>query len=288
MSGDDVTIVSIDPVTRRTDRTIRWYYRSDRLANAALRVLRGVFDGVWLGILTREQLARIDEVYYDRAREYMSESHNRSGLFAWEQAAVDHHFSGVRRIIVTSAGGGREMLALAKSGYQVAGYEPHEDLARFGNRLLKSDGIEATIATCGRDAWPPEAGEADGVIVGWSGYTLTVGRARRVAFLRAATRLLPAGAPVLISFFVVDGRDIRLRTSARIASALRRFLRREPVALGDSLIPMLVHFFTRDEVVAELADGGLDLVDFGTEECGWAVGCVRSPQKRTSSVEQPL
>ena len=32
---------------------------------------------------------------------------------------------------------------------------------------------------------------------------------------------------------------------------------------------------------AELADGGLDLVDFGVgaEECGWAVGRVRSSQK---------
>ena len=192
-------------MTRRMDRTIRWYYRSDRLVNAALRVLRGVFDGVWLGILNREQLARIDEVYYDHPREYMTESHNRRGLFAWEQAAVDRHFSGVRRIIVTSAGGGREMLALAKAGYEIAGYEPHEDLACLGNRLLIADGIDATIATCDRDTWPREAGEADGVIVGWSGYMLTVGRARRVAFLREAARRLPAGAPVLVSFFV-DGR----------------------------------------------------------------------------------
>ena len=266
-------------MTRRMDRTIRWYCRSDQLANAALRVLRGAFDGVWLGIMTREQLARIDEVYYDNAREYMTESHNRKGLFAWEQAAVDHHFSGVRRIIVTSAGGGREMLALAKAGYEVAGYEPHEALACFGNRLLKEDGIEATIATCDRDTWPREAGEADGVIVGWSGYMLTAGRARRVAFLREAARRLPAGAPVLVSFFVVEGRDVRLRTAARIATPLRRLLRREPVTVGDSLVPMLVHFFTRDEIEAELADGGLDLVDFGAEEYGWAVGRVRSPQE---------
>ncbi|MDT7763009.1 MAG: hypothetical protein QOC63_2429 [Mycobacterium sp.] len=261
------------------DPTIRWYYRSDRFVNAALRVLRGAFDGVWLGILNREQLARIDEVYYNHLREYMTESHNRRGLFAWEQAAVDHHFSGIRRIIVTSAGGGREMLALAKAGYEVAGYEPHEDLACFGNRLLKADGVDATIATCDRDAWPREAGEADGVIVGWSGYMLTAGRARRVAFLREAARRLPVGAPVLVSFFVVEGRDIRLRTAARIATPLRWLLRREPVTVGDALVPNSVHFFTRDELEAELADGGLDLVDFGNEESGWAVGRVRSSQE---------
>ncbi len=108
---------------------------------------------------------------------------------------------------------------------------------------------------------------------------LTAGRARRVAFLREAGRRLPGGAPVLISFFVVESRGVRLRTAARIATPLRRLLRREPVTVGDSLVPNLVHFFTRDEIETELVDGGLDLVDFGTEECGWAVGRVRSPQE---------
>jgi hypothetical protein len=266
-------------MTRQMDRTIRWYYRLDRLADTALRMLRGAFEGVWLGILTREQLARIDEIYYDHAREYLTESHNRSGLFTWEQAVVDHHFGGVRRIIVTSAGGGREMWALAKAGYEVAGFEPHEDLARFGNRLLEADGFEARIATCDRDVWPRAAGEADGVIVGWGGYMLTAGRARRVAFLREAARRLPVGAPVLVSFYAAEYRSAQLRIAARIAMPLRRLLGREPVTVGDSLMPFLAHFFTRDEIEAELVDGGLDPVDFGTREYGWAVGRVRSPQE---------
>jgi hypothetical protein len=53
------------------------------------------------------------------------------------------------------------------------------------------------------------------------------------------------------------------------------------VTLGDALVPEQVHYFTRDEIEAELADGGLDLVDFGAEDYGWAVGRVRSPQKET-------
>lgn len=124
-----------------------------------------------------------------------------------------------------------------------------------------------------------EAGETDAIIVGWGGYMLIAGRARRVAFLREAARRLPAGAPVLVSFFVVERHDVRLRTTACIATPLRRLLRREPVTVGDCLLPNLVHFFTRDELAAELADGGLDLVDFGTEEYGWAVGRVRSPEQ---------
>jgi hypothetical protein len=107
---------------------------------------------------------------------------------------------------------------------------------------------------------------------------LIAGRAQRVAFLRETARR-PVGAPVLVSFFVPERRDVRLRTAARVAIPLRRLLRREPVTSGDSLVPNLVHFFTRDEIESELADGGLDLVDFGTEEYGWAVGRVRSSQE---------
>ena len=73
----------------------------------------------------------------------------------------------------------------------------------------------------------------------------------------------------------MEGRDVRLRTAARVATPLRWLLRRELVTVGDALVPNPVHFFTRDELEAELVDGGLDLVDFGNEESGWAVGRVR-------------
>jgi hypothetical protein len=261
------------------DRITRRYLRSDRWANAALRMGRGVFDGIWLGLLSREQLARIDHRYYDEAPEYLTESHNLRGLFGWERDAVERHFGGVRSIVVTSAGGGREMLALAKAGYQVAGYEPHLELTRFGNQLLAREGANARIHACARDVWPPAAEPADAVVVGWSGYMLTQGRAARVEFLRGAARHLPPGAPVLVSFFAAEYRDVRLRTAARLGTRLRRLRGREPVQLGDALLPNLVHFFSRDELAAEFADGGIDLIDFGDTDCGWAVGQTRPVQE---------
>lgn len=262
---------------QRADPVIRLFRRSDRLATTALRTLRGAFDGIWLTVLSRERLARIDENYYDNAEQYTAEAYNRGGLSGWEQAAVEQHFGGVRRIVVTSAGGGREVLALAKAGYDVAGYEPHEALARFGATLLAGDGVDATVSRCERDVWPSAAGQADGVVVGWGGYMLIVGRALRVSFLRDAARSLPVGAPLLVSFFFVERQDARLRTAAWIAGPLRRLLRREPVTVGDALMPMLVHYFTREDIEAELTDGGFEMVDFGFEEYGWAVGRVRRP-----------
>jgi hypothetical protein len=270
-------------VTKPHDRATRWYYRSQRLATAGLRALRGTFDGVWLGVLDQDQLARIDEAYYDGKPQYTAESYNRSGLARWEKAAIDRHFAGAHRLIITSAGGGREVLALAKAGYEVVGFEPHEDLVRFGNQLLDGDGYDARIRTCDRDGWPAEAGHADGVVVGWGGYMLLPGRDRRVTFLKEAARRLPSGAPLLISFFAASHRDLRLRTAARVATPIRWLLHREPVSVGDALVPNLVHFFTRDEIAAELADAGFDLIDFGTSEYGWAVGRVRPTHREDNS-----
>lgn len=267
------------------DRVTRWYYRSDRLANAALRALRGLFEGIWLGVLSREQISRIDEVYYDRATMYMTESYNRIGLWSWEQAAIDAHFDRVRKIVITSAGGGREVVALAKAGYEVVGFEPHVDLVRFGNQLLAADGLTAEIRLSERDRWPATDVDADGVIVGWGGYMLIAGRHHRVAFLREAAKRLPVHAPLLLSFFPRKGENMRFRLVMLVANLLRRLLRRDTVAFGDALAPNLVHFFTRTEVAAEMSEAGFELVDFGTGADGYgcAVGrCVagRSIQRK--------
>jgi hypothetical protein len=265
------------PMRINQDRLARWYYRSDRLVNAGLRALRGLFEGIWLGVLSPEQIARLDEVYYDRATMYVMESYNRAGLWSWEQAAIDMHFAGVRKIVVTSAGGGREVVALVKAGYEVVGFEPNGDLARFGNQLLAADGLIAEIKLSERDCWPAKTVDADGAIVGWGGYMLIAGRHHRVAFLREAAMQLPAHAPLLLSFFPREGDDIRLRLVTWIANFLRRPLRRVRVACGDALAPNLVHFFTRAEVTAEMSEAGFELVDFGIgiDGYGWAVGrCI--------------
>lgn len=265
---------------RRARSVTRVYFTSERVTDAALGLIRGCFDGIWLGLLSRRQLAGIDEAYYDRSDQYVSESYNRQGLWHWEQAAIENHFSGVRRIVVTSAGGGREVLALAKAGYEVAGFEPHQGLARFGSRLLAAEGLMASIGSSPRDCWPAGAIGADGVVVGWGGYMLISGRAHRVAFLREAAEQLPAGAPILLSFFVRAGAAGRFRVAAGVANPLRRLLRRGPVDVGDALTPNLVHFFTRAEVAAELTDAGFDLVDFGSVDYGWAVGMKASGSGR--------
>jgi hypothetical protein len=157
----------------------------------------------------------------------------------------------------------------------VTGFEPHPDLAGVARRLLSMTGAVATVHTCRRDVWPADGVRFDAAVVGWGGYMLTPGRTRRVAFLRGAAASLPVGAPILVSFVAVERPDLRLRAAARVAAPVRRVLGREPVSVGDALVPNLVHFFTRDELAGEFADGGFDLIDFGTKDYSWAVGRVR-------------
>lgn len=268
-SGVTWPIVKIVQPSDEDDRIVLLFYRSERLCSGVLQFFRGCFEGVWLGLLSRERLSRIDEFYYRRHQQYSAENYNRQGFFGWERAAIEKHFTDVRRIAVTSAGGGREVVALLAAGYEAIGFEPNAELAESGNNVLAADGGQ--ILPCEFDTWPPEAVGFDAAVVGWSGYMLIHGRATRVAFLRAAAAQLPPGAPILLSFVVRYGPRMRFYAVAAVGNVFRRMQRRERIDVGDGFAPMLVHFFTKDELRAELADGGFELVDYGTRDYGWAV-----------------
>lgn len=174
------------------------YLSSERL----FRVVKACFDGIWLGLLSRERLHAIDTSYSER---YADEGYNRGGLWPWEQAAIDRFFAGRTRIVVTGAGGGCEVLALRKLGYDAIGFDPNAQLAAVGDRLLASEGHPGRLWCAPRDVWPGTAGPCDGVVVGWGSYMLIQGRARRVTYLRGARACLPEGAPILVSFFARGG-----------------------------------------------------------------------------------
>lgn len=261
------------------DRLVRAYFESRRVRDRAGSVLNALLDGCWLGAFDRERLAALDETHYETLVEqtrtatfsYADEHWNTSGLQAWEAPVVEQAFAPGSRVVVTGAGGGREVLALLELGYDAVGYEPHPGLVQAGSELLGRRGHPGRLRLMERDVFPGGVDSLDGLLVGWGSYMLSPGRKRRVAFMRGARERMDGGAPVLLSFFVrsPDERDyVRLAAAANVVRRLRGL---EPAEVGDALRPNFVHHFTREELQGELAAAGLALERYVDRPYGHAV-----------------
>jgi hypothetical protein len=260
----------------RRDRWLtRGYFASARALDRGVRTTRGVFDGVWLGLLDHRRLALIDEAYFHRQRMYQAEQYNRQGLFQWERDVIDQFFPPSTKIAVTAAGGGREVLGLLDRGHDAVGFECNERLAEFGNELTIASGYGLRIHDSDRDVWPKLAVGFDAAVIGWGSYMHIPGRERRIAFLRDARIALCEGAPVLLSFFERRGTSVRFRSVVGVGNVLRRMLGRDPLEPGDALSPLYAHFFTKEEIASELDEAGFDLVHYGNEPYAHAVGRAR-------------
>lgn len=261
------------------NRLVRAHRATNRWRDRAWIALSACFDGLWLGLLDHPRQAQFDEAFYTdgqdvrngRAFSYSDREHNLAGLYRWEIAAIEANFAPGSRVVVTGAGGGREVIALVQHGFDAVGYEPNRTLVAAGSALLTELGHGERLRACDRDAFPQTAAPCDGIIVGWGSYSLIAGRARRIAFLRAARRALPAEAPMLCSF-LMRRRLTRYYTivagTARLVRGLRRAERPE---LGDTVHKNFIHFFTREEIEVELRAAGFRLVAFSSEPYGHAV-----------------
>lgn len=243
------------------------------------KALGAVTTGVFLGLMDREHLARIDQAHYDDAtetvdgtpRRYADEHMVRSGLFGWEERAVTEHFPAGGTVAVMAAGAGREVLALLEAGYDAHGHEPHPVLAAQGSELLESAGYVGRLHPSGRDGFP-EGGQVDAAVVGWGAYGLVPRRQTRVALLRGARARLAPGAPLLVSYMARPAESRYLDLVHRTARPLRRLRGAPPPEPGDCLLPNFVHYFTAAELRGELAAGGFETLVQGSEPYGHAIG----------------
>lgn len=261
---------------------IRLHLASFRLLSASYRLmlafhslLRACVNGIWLGLLRREELLEVSRTYYSQHDKYGNDRYNQSGLWNWEARLIDCYFSGRRRLLVMGAGGGRELLALARHGFEVDGVECNPSLVRSAKVLLATEGVRSTVRIAPPDTCPPIGTIYDGLVIGWGAYMLVQGRQRREALLVSLRQQCAPSAPLLLSFFTRPANAQRYRVIAGTANILRRFTGGEPVELGDDLEPEYVHYFTRDEIAEELWATGFDLVHFDDKGYGHAVAIAR-------------
>lgn len=267
-----------------TARRIAIYRRALRAHGRAARLSHAALDGLALGSFDRATLALLDQRFHDDIRENVAGSQRRfhdelsiqQGLFDWEREAVEAAFPCGGRVIVTAAGAGREVLALCEMGFDAYGFEPHPDLVRAGQPVLAARGLPGRLETCERDVWPAGAGTADAVILGWTSYSLTPGRARRAALLSGAHRTLPTGGPLLLSFGLREGRQRDLTVVSTVAGTLRRLRRAEPIEYGDWIVgdnatPLFIHMFSESELRDELDAAGFAIERLRARPYGHAV-----------------
>lgn len=249
----------------------RWSYR-------LLSGLRALHQGFWLGILDFGALQELTEHYYRTQTgddSYFDAKYNLSGLSRWEAAAIDAHFGDCQSVLVGAAGGGREVLAMARRFSRVDAFECNARLVEHCTAFLESQGVSARVFETAPDEVPDEAGIYDGVILGWGAYIHINGRKRRVRFLQELHKHIKPGGPFFLSFFT-RSTSMSQRLNYRVARLVRLLRRAQPPELGDWVSESFDRRFTEEEVREELAEAGFEMIFYSKTTYGHAVGRARA------------
>jgi SAM-dependent methyltransferase len=241
----------------------RLYLWSNALFRGIHGGLQALFEGVWMGILSTRAVDAISQLSYGEGSEYTKGRHLDSGFHFWEEIAVHRFFPPECRVLVAAAGGGRELVALARAGFHADGFECSRPMVEAGQQALR----ERKIA--GRLEWSPPCTVPDGnemydaLIAGWNGYTYIMPRQRRVEFLKALRSRVRPGGHLLVSGAFRSARTRAEVWPSRIANALRRCTFRPPVfETGDRFPGRPRHSFTRQQIRDELAEAGFAAIEF--------------------------
>ena len=132
-------------------------------------------------------------------------------------------------------GAGREVLALRQLGYDAVGYEPNARLVAAGRAVLAAEGHPDCLFASAPDRFPTDE-PAEGVVIGWGSFTLIQGAERRRRLLQGARAVLPAGAPMLVSYFLRPPVSY-FRVVTAVGRPLRRLRGGEPSSSGTGCHP---------------------------------------------------
>jgi hypothetical protein len=268
-----VTEGNIPPMRRSR---VKYFDLADRWFNRLVRFSSAMHEGFWLGCLNADELNAVTAEHFDQSQYYASTEHNLSGFFGWEKSVLDQFFWRGSRILVAGAGGGREVLALRKAGFDAEGFECSAPLVRASEQIFDRLGESKYVTLCEPDRVPQGPRIYDGLVVGWTVYTHIPTKARRVAFLQALSQRALPGCPLLISYFARQSSardDVLVHRTARLWRFLLRG-RKEPLELGDRIsYARYVRCFASDEVEAELRAAGFRSAHYGAEgDLGYTVG----------------
>ena len=236
--------------------------------------LDALYSGFWLGVMSEKSLDYSDELYYKRNKHYTEDKYNQSGLFEWEKPIIQKHFSDAKTILLIAAGGGREVLALNKMGFEVDGYECNPTLIEYGNELLQKNKIDNKIKYLPRNSVPGEIKKYDGIIIGWGAYSHIPGNKKRLSFLEGLYPFMRNTTPLMISFLWTNKRNRRDKITKNFSDFFRTFSRKEKTEPGDKLEPDFIHYFTEEEIKNELTQSKFRVIDYYNTEYGCLIATI--------------
>jgi hypothetical protein len=251
---------------------------------------QSLFEGFWLGLLPESVTDLVSERSYGEGTSYTGAAYLNSGLQFWEEIAIDRFFIPGCGVLVAAAGGGRELIALARRGYAAEGFDCCRTMVSAGKRALSERGIDARIEWAPPCRIPENLGTWDAAIIGWNGYTYISPRGRRIEFMKSLRAHLRPNSPVLVSGAIRPGKSGQLIWTPRIANAVRVLTFRRPVFGTGSCFPGRPrHQFTRRELEEELAEAGFSPVAFWRWGPFGAVVCLNgeAPEQPVGSGASP-
>ncbi|HJU82414.1 MAG TPA: hypothetical protein VJ796_11820 [Acidimicrobiia bacterium] len=206
----------------------RLYRRLNRLREVAVVTLASDYA-----------LAEFNDRTYSEAGRYQPESSGYvSGLYPWEEQALQEHFpSPSAHILVGGAGSGREPFALSDLGYQVSAFEPVPSLVYAMERQNTERKNPIACFVGGYEGLPfvvtPAQGEKvnlsdlgpfDAAILGWGSFSHIINERQRQHTLRLFGEL--TAGPILLSF--TSTREDDKVQASRIRSRLLKRRQRHP------------------------------------------------------------
>ena len=248
-------------VHQRMPGRLPLFYGGRRLSARAQRLIAAVYAGCWLGVLDDADIRTTVGRFYEENDLNRTAEHNLQGLFPWETELLKEYFAGCGSIVVAAAGGGREMIGLARSAWRVDGFECNPVLVEKCKEFLSQAGLSARIVQAAPDEVPSDLNQYDGAIIGCGALGHIVGRNNRVNFLKALKNHVSRGAPLLLSVGRRPQGSRYHKVIYQIARAIRvlRGSHNSP-EVGDDPLDCYTHLFTEAEVHAELRDAGFAVV----------------------------
>lgn len=235
-------------------------------------VVQVCLEGLFLGFLTENRANKITELYYGKSPRYNNEKYMLTQLFNWEEDVILRYFFADKPLLIGAAGWGREFKALFEKGYKsIDAFEYNKKLFLLleSNKATLSPG--SVVIQSDFSAVPEFGKQYGGFILGWIAYSHMFGRVKRILFLKKIAAILEVGSPILLSFFAQEKVPRILMLRQKFAWLLSRFLcklfLRSPLEKGDTLVNYFAHYFTYDEIKAEVEAAGFELVFYSSKDC---------------------